>query len=74
MPAPTTTSAGPKRVALAASVGAATEWYDFFDYGTAAGPISLTCMWLLPETRGEELRDSAVDEARTEPAREVVAS
>src|SRR4051795_13612116 len=29
----------PRRVALAASVGATIEWYDFFLYGTAAGPV-----------------------------------
>ncbi|TQL67182.1 putative MFS family arabinose efflux permease [Nocardioides albertanoniae] len=43
-------------------------------YNVVVAAISLTCMWLLPETRGEELRDTAVDDARAEPAREVVAS
>ncbi len=42
-------------------------------YNVVVAAISLTCMWLLPETRGERLRDTAVDEARAEPAREVVA-
>ncbi|HEY9394372.1 MAG TPA: MFS transporter, partial [Nocardioides sp.] len=39
MSTPTATSASPKRVALAASVGATIEWYDFFLYGTAAGLV-----------------------------------
>lgn len=42
-------------------------------YNVVVAVISLTCMWLLPETRGERLRDTAVDEARAVPAREVVA-
>ncbi|SDL22721.1 Predicted arabinose efflux permease, MFS family [Nocardioides sp. YR527] len=42
-------------------------------YNVVVAVISLTCMWLLPETRGERLRDTAVDEARAAPAREVVA-
>ena len=42
-------------------------------YNVVVAVISLTCMWLLPETRGERLRDTAVDEARAMPAREVVA-
>ncbi len=42
-------------------------------YNVVVAVISLTCMWVLPETRGERLRDTAVDEARAEPAREVVA-
>src|ERR1041385_6230637 len=33
-PAPT-----PRKVALASSVGATIEWYDFFLYGTAAGLV-----------------------------------
>jgi MFS family permease len=41
-------------------------------YNVVVAAISLTCMWLLPETRGERLRDTAVDEARAVPAREVV--
>ncbi|GGR72292.1 MFS family permease [Nocardioides luteus] len=41
-------------------------------YNVVVAAISLTCMWLLPETRGERLRDTAVEEARAEPAREVV--
>ncbi|NYI79321.1 MFS transporter [Nocardioides panzhihuensis] len=42
-------------------------------YNVVVAVISLTCMWLLPETRGERLRDTAVDEARAVPARSVVA-
>ena len=39
--APTEVPAGPtpRRVAIAASVGATIEWYDFFLYGTAAGLV-----------------------------------
>ena len=29
----------PRRVAIASSVGATIEWYDFFLYGTAAGLV-----------------------------------
>jgi MFS family permease len=42
-------------------------------YNVVVAVISLTCMWLLPETRGERLRDTAVDEARAVPANSVVA-
>ena len=33
------TTPTPRRVAVAASVGATIEWYDFFLYGTAAGLV-----------------------------------
>ncbi|MFJ9390404.1 MFS transporter [Nocardioides sp. NPDC101246] len=42
-------------------------------YNVVVAVTSLTCMWLLPETRGERLRDTAVDEARAVPASSVVA-
>ena len=32
-------SPSPRRVAIASSVGATIEWYDFFLYGTAAGLV-----------------------------------
>ncbi|MBO0843194.1 MAG: MFS transporter, partial [Nocardioides sp.] len=32
-------TASPRRVAIAAAVGATIEWYDFFLYGTAAGLV-----------------------------------
>ena len=34
-----TTPPTPRKVALASSVGATIEWYDFFLYGTAAGLV-----------------------------------
>lgn len=43
-------------------------------YNVVVAAISLTCMWLLPETRGARLRDTAVEEARTAPVGEVMAS
>src|SRR6478736_1657556 len=36
---PTTAPPTPRRVAIASSVGATIEWYDFFLYGTAAGLV-----------------------------------